>query len=223
MNEADRISAALAAAGQLPDEELDLAAMGILLGRRDAAQADWRAAEAHLSVLAQMAHDRRRAPKKADALAAIMARHRYRGDAETYDDPANANLIRVTERRRGLPVALGILWVHAATAAGWQATGLDVPGHLLVAIEGTVVDPFSGAAAPPGMLAGLAQQAGHVGDPAALLRPMNHRGMLLRLQNNILLRRQQAGDHAGAAAVLADMARFAPDAPAVRSALDRLA
>jgi regulator of sirC expression with transglutaminase-like and TPR domain len=223
VSDADSISAALTAAGQLPDEELELAGLALILARRDAPQADWRAAAAHLSVLAQVAHDRRRASHPAEALARIMARHGYQGDADTYDDLANANLIRVIERRRGLPVALGILWLHAAQAAGWEAFGLDVPGHLLLSIAGTVMDPFAGGAADARFLAGLARQAGHAGDPRALLRPMNNRAMLLRLQNNILLRREAAGDAGGARRVLADMARFAPDAPAVKAALDRLA
>ena len=67
---------------------------------------------------------------------------------ETYDDPANANLIRVTERRRGLPVALGVIWLHAARAAGWDSHGVDFPSHFLVALEGrktqVVVDVFNG-------------------------------------------------------------------------------
>ncbi len=61
----------------------------------------------------------------------------YRGDAETYDDLANANLIRVIERRKGLPVALGVMWLHAARAAGWAAHGVDFPAHFLVALEGS--------------------------------------------------------------------------------------
>ena len=43
---------------------------------------------------------------------------RYRGDEETYDDLDNANLMRVIERRKGLPVALGILYLYAARSQG---------------------------------------------------------------------------------------------------------
>ncbi len=65
---------------------------------------------------------------RAGALAGLMTgRWRYPGDRDSYDDPANANLIRVIERRRGLPVALGVLWLHCARAAGWDAFGVDFP------------------------------------------------------------------------------------------------
>ena len=41
----------------------------------------------------------------------LFKRHGYRGDIDSYDNPQNANLMRVIERRKGLPVALGILVV----------------------------------------------------------------------------------------------------------------
>ena len=44
-----------------------------------------------------------------------------------------------------------------------------------------------------------------------LLRPMNARRVLLRLQNNIMSRRLQAGDLPGALTCTEDMLRFAPD------------
>jgi regulator of sirC expression with transglutaminase-like and TPR domain len=45
-----------------------------------------------------------------------------------------------------------------------------------------------------------------------LLAPMSARAVLLRLQNNIRLRRIAAGDAAGALTCTEDMLRFAPDA-----------
>ena len=52
--------------------------------------------------------------------------------ASTYDDPQNADLMAVIDRRRGLPVALGILYIHAARAAGLEASGLNTPDHFLL-------------------------------------------------------------------------------------------
>ncbi len=60
----------------------------------------------------------------------------YHGDELTYDDFANANLIRVIERRQGMPVALGVIWLHACRAVGWTAHGVDFPGHFLIALAG---------------------------------------------------------------------------------------
>ena len=143
----------------------------------------------------------------------------YGGDTESYDDLSNANLIRVTERRRGLPVALGILWLHAAEAAGWGAHGIDFPGHFLLGIEGgrgqVVTDPFSGGQSlGPRELRNLLKAV--EGERAelrpGLLAPMGKRAVLLRLQNNIKLRRLRAGDVPGALSCTEDMLRLAPDA-----------
>ena len=72
----------------------------------------------------------------------------YRGDERTYDDLQNANLMRVMDRKCGLPVSLGILYIHAARGAGYQAAGLNFPGHFLVRVEKDgerlIVDPFNG-------------------------------------------------------------------------------
>ncbi|MGJ3629487.1 transglutaminase family protein [Sphingomonas sp. MMS24-JH45] len=55
------------------------------------------------------------------------------------------------DRRRGLPVALSILYVAAARRAGWLAAALDVPGHVLVLVGDeaapVIVDPFRGGLA----------------------------------------------------------------------------
>ncbi|KAA2214119.1 tetratricopeptide repeat protein [Pseudoroseomonas oryzae] len=218
---------ALDAAGQLPDEELDLATVALQCARIDAPDADWRAAAAHLSELARAAVGAAIADPEADAgdgarraavLRALMQdRFGYRGDSATYDAPENANLIHVTGRRQGLPVALGILWLHAAAAAGWKAWGLDFPGHFLIAVEGregpAVLDPFHpGPPLSAADLRGLLKQV--QGDAAELhrsyLAAVSQRSVLVRLQNNLKLRRLQAGDIAGALACTEDMLRFAP-------------
>src|SRR5947208_16527746 len=78
----------------------------------------------------------------------ILLKHGYSGDELTYDDLQNANLMRVVDRRKGLPVALGILYLHAARAQGWDAVGLGFPGHFLIRLgegpERLIVDPFHG-------------------------------------------------------------------------------
>src|SRR5437879_11046850 len=78
----------------------------------------------------------------------ILLKYRYSGDERTYDDLQNANLMRVVDRRKGLPVALGILYLHAARSQGWDAAGLAFPGHFLIRLadgaERIIIDPFHG-------------------------------------------------------------------------------
>lgn len=227
MSEAEA-RAALAAIGSLPEAEIDIAAAALQLARIDAPGLDWRAGAEHLTALAREAVQAAAADREADAgdaarrravLAEVIhGRFGYGGDGETYDDLANANLLRVMERRRGLPVALGILWLHAAEAAGWEAHGVDFPGHFLVALAGrgkVVVDVFVGGQAMEAreLRATLKRFAGDQAELGpATLAAMDKRAVLLRLQNNIKVRRLRDGDLAGAVACTEDMLRIAPDA-----------
>lgn len=225
----DEARAALDAAGQLPDTEIDIAATALQFARIDAPEADWHAAAATLTGIARVAVAQAAAIDADDTEArrAVLAHvmgglFGFSGDAESYDDLANANLIRVLERRRGLPVALGILWLHAAEAAGWGVHGLDFPGHFLLALEAPrgqlVVDVFAGGQAldAPALRALIKRMEGDAAElRPGLLRPVGKRAVLLRLQNNIKLRRLRGGDVAGALACTQDMLRLAPDAAAL--------
>src|ERR1700757_4486352 len=105
----------------------------------------------HLQLLAR---DVSRHPGAVGGLAAraralneiILLKYGYSGDELSYDDLQNANLMRVVDRRKGLPVALGILYIHAARAQEWDIAGLAFPGHFLVRLsegrERVIIDPF---------------------------------------------------------------------------------
>ncbi len=215
----------LEAIGLMPDREIAIADAALQLARVDEPEARLEGAREHLSELARetvllgasIAEDD--LVGQAVVLAQVMGeRFGYVGDDEFYDNPANANLLRVIERRRGLPVALGVLWLHAARAAGWSAHGVDFPSHFMLALahRGTqlVLDVFKGG--NPMDARALRSLVKRLEGPEAelrpgLLRPMSTRGVLLRLQNNIKLRRLQMGDMAGALACTEDMLRIAPD------------
>ena len=235
--------AALEAIGQLPDGEIAIADAALQLARIDMPEADVEAARAHLSALARGAVEMAGTVGADDlvgqavALARLMGEvNGYIGDTQQYDDLDNANLMRVIERRRGLPVALGVLWLHAARAAGWGCHGVDFPGHFVLALAHRdaqlVVDVFNGGVTMDARA--LRRLIKSVEGPAAelrpgLMRPMSTRAVLLRLQNNIKLRRLNAGDVAGALSCTEDMLRIAPeeaglwrDAAVMHQRVDRL-
>ena len=223
----------LAQLGRAPaSAELDLARAAFLFAACDAGEADLAAALAHLDDIAQASAAIGPAAEgdseaAAAGLAALLADHLgYLGDGETYDDPANANLLRVIERRRGLPVALGILWIHAARAAGFQARGANMPAHFLVGLDAgsgpVLLDPFARGRVVSleevgRRLAAIEPEGGEF-----VLKPMTDRDVLLRLENNVWQRRAKAGDVAGALAVLEDMALLAPEEPYILREAARL-
>ena len=235
--------AALDAIGQLPDTEIDIADAALQLARVDALDADWLAARDHLSEVARAAAALADTltdadlPTRAIALSGLLGgRFGYKGDTENYDDLKNANLISVIQRRRGLPVALGTIWLHAARAAGWEAHGVDFPAHFLVSLSGektqAILDVFNGGTplSVRDLRALLRRVEGETAElRPGLLRPMSARRVLLRLQNNIMTRRLQADDVEGALTCAEDMLRVAPDhaelwrqAAAMNQRLDRV-
>lgn len=154
-----------------------------------------------------------------DLLSEVISRsYAYRGDSETYDDLQNADLARVIERRKGLPVALAILYLHIARSQGWSATGLAFPGHFLIRIgmDGAqhVVDPFNeGSIRDAADLRKLLRQV--AGSEAELVPAyfdsVSDRDVLLRLENNVRLRLAKREDWQGAARSLDRMLAIAPD------------
>ncbi len=148
----------------------------------------------------------------------ILLKYGYSGDELTYDDLQNANLMRVVDRRKGLPVALGILYLHAARAQGWDSVGLGFPGHFLVRLaegaERLIVDPFHGgrvcdAASLRELLKAMAGQEVELSPEH--YAPVADRDVLLRLQNNLKSRLLQAGRHEGALRIVETMLLLAPD------------
>ena len=229
---------ALDAIGQLPDDEIDVAQTALQFARIDLPDADTGPALAHLSLIAQEAvatareMASRTAPARAGALSKLLGGFGYAGDTAAYDDPANANLLRVIERRRGLPVALGVLWLHAGRAMGWPVHGLDFPGHFLLSVGGepaprvprsaspgrVVLDVFAGGMPVDNaaMLALLRRTHGPQAElHPGMLAPMPVRAVLLRLQRNLQGRRLARGDSAGALACVEDMIRIDPDTVAL--------
>ena len=151
----------------------------------------------------------------------ILLKHGYSGDELTYDDLQNANLMRVIDRRKGLPVALGILYLSAARAQGWDAVGLGFPGHFLIRLsqgpERIILDPFHGGRT----LDAMALRELLEGDLPArrsslrptITRPFADRDVLLRLQNNLKSRLIQGQQHERALRVIETMQMLAPELP----------
>ena len=142
------------------------------------------------------------AAERAQALARIIAgEFGFTGDRQTYDHRDNADLIRVIDRRRGLPVSLAILYVSQARRLGWEADALNTPGHVLVRIGSVshpvLLDAFDDGTPmePPALAALLVRMLGAGGSPSAEhLAPMSNRSVLARLVMNQASRAETAGE-----------------------------
>ncbi len=123
----------------------------------------------------------------------------FEGDHETYDDPLNALIPEVISRRKGLPIALSILWVDLARRLGFDAVGVGLPGHFITALRTDFgllfFDPFHGGR-PVGDARGAelmkAATAGRRAFHPDMLRPTPDRQILIRLVRNLHQRFMQA-------------------------------
>ncbi|HEY7978265.1 MAG TPA: transglutaminase-like domain-containing protein [Rhizomicrobium sp.] len=218
--------------GEAGDGPHDIARAALMLSALDHSGRMLEPYEAHLVEIAEAAKTEARLTARVEdgarSLAALMVgRYGYDGDRLSYDDPKNADIMAVIDRRRGLPVALGVLYLHAARAAGFEAKGLNYPGHFLLSVSlrgyEALIDPFNGGAAldrerlgaPPAMGA-------HMPDGAQFSETVSDIDVLLRLTNNLKLRALNNGERVRALEISKRMVLIAPKRPELWMDLARL-
>ncbi|PCI01198.1 MAG: hypothetical protein COB76_01940 [Alphaproteobacteria bacterium] len=156
---------------------------------------------------------------QAESLRAVMTRDNgYAGDVVDYDNLQNVDLMRVIDRRLGMPITLSILAVSACRSMGWDADGLNFPGHFIMRLEKDgerlIVDPFQGCKV---LQASDLRQIlkSNVGEEAELsgdyYEPCTARETLLRLQNNIKFRLIDTEHYQEALEIVDLMTLVAPD------------
>lgn len=225
MKEQCTIKKSLRFIGALPDGVIDIGEAALLLAALDHPDKNIDIYRSHLDELAlatKYAAANAKTPKdKAAALGSVLFdEFGYHGDTATYDDMQNANLMRVIERRKGLPVALGILCLHMGRAQNWSIAGTHFPSHFLLRLHEErnplIIDPFHECRV-------MADQDLHelikkmLGNDAEFdVRYCNradNRDVLVRLQNNIKMRAVETGDIDRALEMLSRMTLFSPEHP----------
>jgi regulator of sirC expression with transglutaminase-like and TPR domain len=224
----ESMKAALGRIAAQDDDAIDLAEAALVLAAIDHPATDLAVYRQHLVTISDHVRAAARAldPEQAtpEEFARVLSQtlaeeFRYLGDEDTYNDLDNANLMRVIERRKGLPVVLGILYLFAARAQGWSAAGLNFPGHFLIRLQGhdgrrVIVDPFHGGRVmeTPDLRELLKAVQGNGEElQSAHYQPVSNREVLLRLQNNVKTRRLEQNDVAGALEALGSMQLLDPD------------
>lgn len=209
----------------LPDDEIDPAEAALLLAALDQPGADRAAYQTFLDAVADQvallapASDGDVHARVAALRSVLVEQLHFLGDEQDYDDLDNANLMRVIERRRGLPVTLALIWMHAGRQLGWPVCGLAFPSHFLIRVDGAggsraIVDPFHGGRELSAMdLRALLKAM--TGNDAELTpehyAPVSNREILVRLQNNIKVRLLRRGHLDQAVRVVEGVLLFAPD------------
>lgn len=223
------IRSRLAEIGLMEDGDIPLAEAALLLAALDRPESDLAVLQAQLDELkiaSRALQPVAGAVGRAQALADLLfVKNGFKGDNETYDDPRNASLIDVLERRRGLPVTIALLYLYVARCAGWGAVGLDFPGHFVIRVDGedesdiAVLDPFNGgqvlAAKDLERLLANVTGADAKLDPHHA-QPVSDRAVLLRVLNNIRTRALGGDDLERSMEIMERMVLVAPNDPTLR-------
>ncbi|PZP55348.1 MAG: hypothetical protein DI586_07190 [Micavibrio aeruginosavorus] len=214
--------------GSVPDHEIPLAETALLLSASYAAGIDLDRYRNHLSRIAEDVGLRYAALLEAGAddsaetrLASlkhiISDQYQYEGNTDNYDDLENADLVRVIDRRKGLPISLAIITLHAAKAQGWLMEGINFPGHFLLRLEKgshrLITDPFSRfqIMQASDLRSLLKKIAGNDAElSASYYESATSRDILIRLQNNIKHRQIENEDYEGALKIVEQMRLIAP-------------
>ena len=120
----------------------------------------------------------------------------FSGNLNDYYAPDNSYLNAVLRTRRGIPIALAVLWLELAQGAGLQARGVSFPGHFLVKVlvagGQVVLDPLTGQSLTPEELSErlepFLQRQGMSGDGVPLglyLKAAGARDILARMLGNL--------------------------------------
>ena len=119
-----------------------------------------------------------------DALCSVLGTmHGFAGATDEYDHPDHSMLDLVLERRRGLPIALSIVYVETARRVGIDLVGVGLPGHYVVGRFPSggglpiLLDPFAG---------GERIAASDAAQASGELRPWGPHETALRMLNNLV-------------------------------------
>ncbi len=148
--------------------------------------------------------------------------HGFQGDSDEYDNPHNSMLSQVIERKRGLPILLSLIYMELGRRVGVPICGVGFPTHFVVtpmdAEPRFYVDPFhQGEVMRRGQMHRwfdriVAKHQGPLTPFDRWVHPVNHRIMLVRMNNNLKSSFMRRGDLEGALRAVERLLILVPEA-----------
>jgi regulator of sirC expression with transglutaminase-like and TPR domain len=193
-----------------PEPMLDLARAALLIAAESDPQVDVAGEIRRLDGWAEtlrgtLAPDANNLQKLARLRAFVFEELGFAGDHKDYFSPSNSLLHRVIERRRGIPLTLGIVLMELGWRIGMPLEGVGFPGHFLVRLSGEpgdlLLDPYRHAMSVHEedcrhMLREITR--GEVEFSPRLIESVDKRQMIVRLLHNLKAAFVRQGDDAGA-------------------------
>jgi regulator of sirC expression with transglutaminase-like and TPR domain len=137
----------------VPNERLNLALAALLIAAEEYPQLSPEPYLHRLDLLTEHVKDRlsdeTAAPVVLNEIGRVLFEEEgFRGNAEAYYDPRNSFLNDVLDRKLGIPLTLGIVYLEMGWRLGLPLQGVNFPGHFLLRYEGEalrlLIDPFHG-------------------------------------------------------------------------------
>jgi regulator of sirC expression with transglutaminase-like and TPR domain len=139
-----------------PDDRIDLDEAALLIAAEEYEGLDVAGYLARLDELADRVRRRAAASdhERIAALNEVLFREaRLAGNTRSYYDPRNSFLNQVLDRRRGIPISLGVVYMEVGRRLELPIAGVNLPGHFVVRYPGpeapAVLDPFFAGAVVP--------------------------------------------------------------------------
>lgn len=201
-------------APERPDETIDLAMAALAIAAEEYPQLRPEPYIQRLDYLAERVRDHlgdeTAAPVVLGELSRLLFEEEgFRGNAEAYYDPRNSYLNDVLDRRLGIPLTLGIIYLETGWRLGLSLYGVNFPGHFMIRYEGEalrlLIDPYHAG------LIRFEDQAqelldrvygGSVKLQEEYLRTATRRDILVRLLSNLKTIHMNARDDARALAAV---------------------
>ncbi len=128
-----------------------------------------------------------------EAMHAVLVRgYELTGTCHSYYDPENFYLNHVLDARRGIPISLSIVWIEVARRLKWPVSGVALPGNFIVRFDDpdrfVLATPFhDGRSLSIDDCQVLVKERfdGRIPFLMEYLRPINTRGILLRVLKNL--------------------------------------
>lgn len=184
-----------------PDDEINLAAASLYAAAEEQPDLDVIAYQGRIAQLGARVKSRLSGHQTSyDFIGAmhevLFEEEGFAGDSKHYFNPNNSHLNEVIEGLKGNPIALSILYIEVARAAGKHVDGISLRKHFVVAVgfenERLYIDPFHGGgllSRKECIISVLGEEKVNGGDLTDLERkflvPARKRAMLRRLLNSL--------------------------------------
>ena len=197
MGKTEQIRAEFTRMMKRPEPALDLARAALLIAAESDPQVDVDGELKRLDgwgeqLKSKIAPDANNLQKLARLRSFLFEELGFAGESQDYFSPSNSLLHQVIERRRGIPLTLGILMMELGWRIGMPLEGVGFPGHFLVRLTGEpgdlLLDPFRHGKSVHEddcrrMLAEITK--GEVAYTPRLIESVDKRIMIIRLLHNL--------------------------------------